>query len=45
MPVATDVSTKTTIPVALYSSQQIYAMEQAWFGAGHDSFGLMQQAE
>ena len=44
MPVATDVSTKTTIPVALYSSQQIYAMEQAWFGAGHDSFGLMQQA-
>lgn len=44
MPVATDVSTKTTLPVALYSSQQIYAMEQAWFGAGHDSFGLMQQA-
>ena len=44
MPVATDVSTKKTIPVALYSSQQIYAMEQAWFGAGHDSFGLMQQA-
>ncbi|MGP4906886.1 NAD(P)H-hydrate dehydratase [Psychrobacter faecalis] len=44
MPVATDVSTKTTMPVALYSSKQIYAMEQAWFAEGHDSFGLMQQA-
>ena len=33
-----------TKPIALYSSQQIYAMEQAWFNAGHDSFGLMQQA-
>lgn len=44
MPVATDVSTKTTIPVALYSSNQIYAMEQVWFAEGHDSFGLMQQA-
>ena len=31
-------------PIALYSSKQLYAMEQAWFGEGHDSFGLMKQA-
>ncbi|WP_040641833.1 bifunctional ADP-dependent NAD(P)H-hydrate dehydratase/NAD(P)H-hydrate epimerase [Psychrobacter aquaticus] len=36
--------TKTTTPIALYSSKQIYAMEQAWFTEGHDSFGLMKQA-
>ena len=35
---------KTSIPVALYSSEQVYAMEQAWFAQGHDSFGLMKQA-
>ncbi|MGB3108969.1 MAG: NAD(P)H-hydrate dehydratase [Psychrobacter alimentarius] len=35
---------KTNIPVALYSSEQVYAMEQAWFAQGHDSFGLMKQA-
>ena len=28
----------------LYNSEQVYAMEQAWFTQGHDSFGLMQQA-
>ena len=33
-----------TKPIALYSSEQIYAMEQAWFAQGYDSFGLMQQA-
>ena len=33
-----------TLPVALYSSTQLYAMEQAWFDKGHSSFGLMQQA-
>ncbi|WP_201548758.1 NAD(P)H-hydrate dehydratase [Psychrobacter fjordensis] len=31
-------------PISLYSSKQLYAMEQAWFDKGHDSFGLMQQA-
>ncbi|MBF0659545.1 NAD(P)H-hydrate dehydratase [Psychrobacter sp. NG25] len=31
-------------PISLYSSKQLYAMEQAWFDEGHDSFGLMQQA-
>lgn len=34
---------KSTIPVALYSSEQCYAMEQAWFAQGNDSFALMQQ--
>ncbi|WP_201556544.1 NAD(P)H-hydrate dehydratase [Psychrobacter sp. 72-O-c] len=34
---------ETTRPIALYSSEQLYAMEQAWFAQGHDSFGLMQQ--
>lgn len=29
---------------ALYSSQQVYAMEQAWFQQGYSSFALMQQA-
>ncbi|GAF57160.1 NAD(P)HX epimerase [Psychrobacter sp. JCM 18901] len=35
---------KNTQPIALYSSEQIYAMEQAWFAEGYDSFGLMKQA-
>lgn len=35
---------QSTMPIALYSSQQLYTMEQAWFAQGHDSFGLMQQA-
>lgn len=35
---------QTTRPIALYSSEQLYTMEQAWFAKGHDSFGLMQQA-
>lgn len=35
---------KNTTPLALYSSEQIYKMEQAWFAEGHDSFGLMKQA-
>ena len=30
--------------INLYTSQQVYAIEQAWFDQGHDSFGLMQQA-
>ncbi len=33
-----------SMPIALYSSEQVYAMEQAWFAQGYDSFGLMQQA-
>lgn len=37
-------SSQTTMPIALYSNQQLYTMEQAWFAQGHDSFGLMQQA-
>ncbi|MGO2386076.1 MAG: NAD(P)H-hydrate epimerase, partial [Psychrobacter sp.] len=35
---------KNTKPIALYSSKQVYAMEQAWFAEGYDSFGLMKQA-
>ncbi|MCG3842209.1 NAD(P)H-hydrate dehydratase [Psychrobacter sp. Ps1] len=35
---------KNTKPIALYSSEQVYAMEQAWFSQGYDSFGLMKQA-
>ena len=35
---------KKTKPIALYSSAQVYAMEQAWFAEGYDSFGLMKQA-
>ncbi|ALF59254.1 bifunctional ADP-dependent NAD(P)H-hydrate dehydratase/NAD(P)H-hydrate epimerase [Psychrobacter urativorans] len=35
---------QNTKPVALYSSQQVYAMEQEWFAQGYDSFALMQQA-
>lgn len=35
---------KNIKPIALYSSEQVYAMEQAWFEEGYDSFGLMKQA-
>lgn len=35
---------KTTNPITLFSSEQIHAMEQAWFAEGHNSFGLMKQA-
>ena len=35
---------KNTKPIALYNSEQVYAMEQAWFAQGYDSFGLMKQA-
>ena len=35
---------KNTKPIALYDSEQVYAMEQAWFAEGYDSFGLMKQA-
>ena len=35
---------QSSMPIALYSSEQVYAMEQAWFAQGYDSFGLMQQA-
>ena len=31
-------------PKPLYSSEQVYAIEQAWFAAGYNSFALMQQA-
>ncbi|MGE6795391.1 NAD(P)H-hydrate dehydratase [Psychrobacter okhotskensis] len=34
----------TTRPIALYSSEQVYAMEQAWFAEGYNSLGLMKQA-
>ena len=37
-------SSTATKPVALYTSEQIYAMEQAWFVQGYSSFALMQQA-
>ncbi|MGO1490272.1 MAG: NAD(P)H-hydrate dehydratase [Psychrobacter sp.] len=30
--------------LALYNSDQVYAIEQSWFAAGYDSFGLMKQA-
>jgi hydroxyethylthiazole kinase-like uncharacterized protein yjeF len=33
-----------SMPIALYTSQQVYAIEQQWFRQGYDSFGLMQQA-
>ena len=34
----------SSLPIALYASEQVYAIEQAWFAQGYDSFGLMQQA-
>lgn len=33
-----------TRPKPLYSSDQVYAIEKAWFAAGYNSFALMQQA-
>ena len=44
MPTSNELSSKTTMPVGLYSSKQLYAMEQAWFAQGNNSFALMQQA-
>ncbi|SLJ83821.1 NAD(P)H-hydrate dehydratase [Psychrobacter sp. DAB_AL43B] len=44
MQITANISSKTTMPIALYSSKQLYAMEQAWFTEGNDSFGLMKQA-
>ncbi|MEN2752256.1 NAD(P)H-hydrate dehydratase [Psychrobacter sp. FBL11] len=35
---------RSSLPIALYNSKQVYAIEQAWFAQGYDSFGLMQQA-
>lgn len=37
-------SSFATMPIALYNSQQVYAMEQEWFAKGYSSFALMQQA-
>lgn len=37
-------SSALTGAVALYSSEQIYDIEQAWFAKGYSSFALMQQA-
>ena len=44
MPIPANLLANTTMPIALYNSKQLYAMEQAWFAEGHDSFGLMKQA-
>ena len=32
------------MPIALYSGEQVYAIEQTWFDQGYSSFALMQQA-
>ncbi|MDN5565554.1 MAG: NAD(P)H-hydrate dehydratase [Psychrobacter sp.] len=32
------------LPIDLYTSEQVYSIEQAWFAQGYDSFALMQQA-
>ena len=32
------------LPINLYTSEQVYSIEQAWFAQGYDSFALMQQA-
>ena len=32
------------MPIALYTSKQVYAIEQTWFDQGYSSFALMQQA-
>ena len=40
----TSLSNSSVMPTALYTSEQIYAMEQAWFAEGYNSFALMQQA-
>lgn len=34
----------SNLPIPLYSSEQVYAIERAWFDQGYSSFGLMQQA-
>ena len=47
MPVSNQFLSKTimtTKPIVLYNSEQLYAMEQAWFEQGNSSFALMQQA-
>ncbi|MDX1788649.1 MAG: NAD(P)H-hydrate epimerase, partial [Psychrobacter sp.] len=44
MPLPVNLLANSTLPIALYNSEQLYAMEQAWFADGHDSFGLMKQA-
>ncbi|MBB3107697.1 hydroxyethylthiazole kinase-like uncharacterized protein yjeF [Psychrobacter luti] len=44
MPVPVNLLANTTMPIALHSSEQLYAMEKAWFADGYDSFGLMKQA-
>lgn len=52
---ATELASDTISPIAqkhllrsrakaLYRSEQVYAIEQAWFDSGYDSFALMQQA-
>ena len=44
MQMQTNILSKKTMPIALYSSEQLYAIEQAWFTEGNDSFSLMKQA-
>lgn len=39
-----DIDLLAAHPKALFKSEQVYAIEQAWFNAGYDSFALMQQA-
>lgn len=40
----TNKNSSQVTPIPLYNSEQVYAMEQAWFAQGFDSFALMQQA-
>ncbi|WP_367110843.1 NAD(P)H-hydrate dehydratase [uncultured Psychrobacter sp.] len=35
---------RPSIPIALYSSDQVYTMEQDWFAQGYSGFALMKQA-
>ena len=35
---------RPSLPIALFDSQQVYAIEQDWFAQGYSSFALMQQA-
>ena len=44
MPLTNNLLMPNSLPIALYCSEQIYAIEQAWFAQGYDSFALMQQA-
>lgn len=37
-------SMSSMLAVHLYTSEQVYSIEQAWFAQGYDSFALMQQA-